>query len=76
MLRNGLVLGLVGITLGLAGAWGSNRLLQSRVWGVGSNDPVALAGAALVLLLAAVLASWLPARRAGRVDPVETLRVD
>lgn len=76
MVRSGLFLGLVGITLGLGGAWATNRLLQSRVWGVGSGDPVALAGAAVVLLLTALLASWLPARRAGRVDPVETLRVE
>jgi putative ABC transport system permease protein len=76
MLRSGLTLGLVGITLGLAGAWSSNRFLQSRIWGVGSEDPWALGGAAALLFLTAVLASWLPARRAGRVDPLRTLRVE
>lgn len=76
MLRSGLVLGLVGIALGLAGAWVTNRLLRSSVWGVGSGDPVALGGAALVLLLVAGLASWLPARRAGRVDPVRSLNAE
>ncbi|MEJ2218101.1 MAG: ABC transporter permease [Gemmatimonadota bacterium] len=76
VLRGGVALGVAGIALGLLGAWFSNRLLQSRVWGVGRADPVALGGAAAVLLLTAVVASWLPARRAGRVDPLETLRAE
>lgn len=76
LLRSGVALGLVGVVLGLAGAWMANRLLESRVWGVGRGDPLALGGAATVLLAVAVLASWLPARRASRVDPVETLRAE
>jgi len=76
MLRVGLGLGLVGVTLGLGGAWMSNRLLESRIWGVERGDPWALGGAAALLLVTAVVASWLPARRAGRVDPLETLRVE
>jgi putative ABC transport system permease protein len=76
MLGTGFALALVGIAVGLAAAWGSNRLLESRVWGVGRGDPVALGGAAAVLLVTAIVASWLPARRAGRVDPVETLRIE
>lgn len=76
VLRAGVALGVVGVTLGLGAAWMSNRLLESRVWGVERSDPVALGGAALILLATAALASWLPARRAGRVDPVETLRVE
>jgi predicted permease len=76
MLRTGLALGLVGVLLGLGGAWMANRLLESRVWGVGHGDPWALGGSAALLLLTAVLASWWPARRAGRVDPLETLRAE
>jgi len=76
VLRAGFVLGLAGIALGLAGSWLSNRLLESRIWGVERGDPLALGGAAVVLLVTAVVASWLPARRAGRVDPVETLRIE
>lgn len=76
MLRTGLGLGVVGVVLGLGGAWMANRLLESRVWGVGRGDPWSLGGAAAILLLTAALASWLPARRAGRVDPLETLRVE
>lgn len=76
VLRGGIALGMAGVVIGLAGSWLSNRFLESRVWGVAPRDPVALGGAAAVLLLTAVIASWLPARRAGRVDPLETLRIE
>jgi putative ABC transport system permease protein len=76
VLRGGVALGIAGTGIGLFGAWLSNRYLESRVWGVATHDPVALGGAAAVLLLTAILASWLPARRAGRVDPLETLRIE
>jgi putative ABC transport system permease protein len=69
-------LGVVGVVLGLGGALLTNKALQSLVWGVGRGDPVSLGGAAGLLLVTAVLASWLPARRAARVDPLETLRVE
>jgi ABC-type lipoprotein release transport system permease subunit len=70
------MVGVIGVLVGLVASWMSNRLLESRVWGVERGDPVALGGAALLLLATAVLASWLPARRAGRIDPLETLRAD
>jgi len=76
VLRAGVALGVVGVALGLGGAWMANRLLESLIWGVDRGDPVALGGAAAILLATAVLASWLPARRAGRVDPLETLRME
>lgn len=76
VLRVGVALGVTGVVLGLGGAWMANRLLESLVWGVERGDPVSLGGAAAVLLLTAVVASWLPARRAGRVDPLETLRME
>jgi hypothetical protein len=76
VLRGGVVLGIAGVATGLFGAWLSNRYLESRIWGVATHDPVALAGAAALLLLTAILASWLPARRAGRVDPLEMLRIE
>jgi cell division protein FtsX len=76
VLRAGVTLALVGLTVGLVGAWTANRLLESLVWGVERGDPWALGGATALLLATAALASWLPARRAGRVDPVETLRIE
>jgi predicted permease len=76
VLRGGLTVGALGVLVGLLAAWLSTRLLESRIWGVEGHDPVALVGAAAVLLITTVLASWLPARRAARVDPLETLRVE
>jgi putative ABC transport system permease protein len=64
--------GVAGLVLGLVAA----RLLSAVLYGVGPADPVSLAGAAGVMALSAVAASWLPARRAARVDPVVALRAD
>lgn len=76
VMSGGVVLAAAGVAVGLAGAWFSGRLLESRLWGIAPSDPVALAGAAALLLTVAALASWLPARRAARTDPVETLKAE
>jgi predicted permease len=76
VVASGAVLGGVGILFGLLGAWSSGKLLESRIWGVEARDPQTLVIAAGLLLVTALFASWLPARRAGRVDPLETLRTD
>ncbi len=65
-----------GVMAGLIGAVVATRALASLLFGVSPTDPVALAGAALVLLVTAVAASWLPARRAARLDPAIALRGD
>ena len=67
---------LLGIAAGLVGAWGLARFLDAVLDGVGPADPATFAAVVAVLLLTAVGASWLPARRAARLDPVETLRTD
>lgn len=66
----------VGALVGLAGALAGGRLLQSLLYGVGARDPAALSAAVAVVLLAAVLACMLPARRATRVDPQVALRAE
>jgi putative ABC transport system permease protein len=65
---------LVGVVLGLAGAAASTRALRSLLFGVGALDPVTLVGVAGAMVLVGLLAAWLPARRASRVDPMESLR--
>jgi predicted permease len=76
VVASGAVLGVVGILFGLLGAWTSGKLLESRIWGVEARDPGTLLIAAGLLFVTALVASWLPARRAGRVNPLETLRTD
>jgi predicted permease len=74
VLRDGARLVLPGLALGLALAYGVTRLLDSQLHGVRAGDPASCAAAVLLLLLSAALASWLPARRAARVEPMVALR--
>jgi ABC-type antimicrobial peptide transport system permease subunit len=67
-------LGGVGVAAGLAGGLLLSRLLGSMLYGVSATDPTAFVGAAVFLLALAVLAGYIPARRAARVDPVILLR--
>jgi len=76
VVRRGFTLAAVGTVLGLAGIWATGRFLESRLYNLEPTDPGTLVVAAAVLLGAAVAASWLPARRAGRTDPVETLKTE
>jgi len=64
----------LGVVLGLAGGFVTSRLLGSLLFGVETTDLPTFLGAAVVILLVAALASWLPARRASRVDPAVALR--
>jgi ABC-type antimicrobial peptide transport system permease subunit len=64
----------IGLVLGLVGAWGVSRVLTSLLYGVSATDPVTFAATAVLLAGVALLATWIPARRAARVDPVEALR--
>jgi predicted permease len=75
-LRRGLVLGGIGVGVGLASAAGVTRLMQSLLFGIGPLDPIAFTVMPAVLAATAVLASYVPARRAVAVDPVETLRAE
>jgi len=74
VLREGGRLAGVGVALGLAGALATVRVLSSMLYGVRTTDGITFGGACLVLLVAALLASYVPALRATRVDPMVTLR--
>ena len=63
-----------GIALGLAGALICTRLLGAWLYGVNATDPSTFVSGALVLSVVAMLASWIPARRAARLDPLAALR--
>jgi len=63
-----------GLALGLVGALAVSRVLSSLLYGTGSGDPATFAGVSLVLGTVALVATYLPARRASRVDPMEALR--
>ncbi len=67
---------LAGIAAGLAAAMALTGVLKSMLFGVGPHDVVTLAGVPLVLSAVALLASWLPARRASRMPPVDALRAE
>ena len=72
--RQGLTLTLIGVGLGLVAAFGLTRLMASILYGVSPADPVTYGGFALFLVAVSLVAAWLPARRATRVDPVIVLR--
>jgi putative ABC transport system permease protein len=76
VIRRGLLLALGGSVLGLAGSLALTRLLSSVLYSVEPHDPATLAVVALALNAVAVLACYLPARRATRVDPLEALRYE
>lgn len=76
VLRQAALLALLGLALGAVGSWAAAGVLESYLFGVEARDPVTFAGVALVLSAAALVACWVPARRAGRIDPMVALRAD
>jgi predicted permease len=75
-LLHGLALSAVGAVVGLIAAMALGRLTSSLLFGVGPTDPAAYAAALGVMMAAAALASYMPARRAANIDPIETLRAE
>ena len=74
IMKQGLGLVIIGAAIGIAGALGASRLLRGVLYGSSVVDPVTFVGVPLLLTAVAALASWLPARRASGVDPLEALR--
>jgi len=76
VLRRGLLLTVGGVVIGLIGAFALTRFLSGFLFGVAPTDPATFAGVSLLLGVIAILASYIPARRATRVDPLVTLRAE
>jgi putative ABC transport system permease protein len=76
VLRDGLRLTSVGVMLGLVAAVALSRVMAGYIYGITSTDPLTLVGASLVLTVVALLACYLPARRATRVNPIAALRYE
>jgi predicted permease len=76
VVRQGLVLAVAGVGVGMAAAFGLTRLMASLLFGVSPVDPLTYASMATILLAVALLASYLPARKAARVDPMVALRAE
>jgi putative ABC transport system permease protein len=76
VLREGLVLAFAGLALGLVGAFIAARALSRSLFGVGATDPLTFIAVSVLLLGVALVASYIPSRRAMRVDPIVALRTE
>jgi putative ABC transport system permease protein len=76
VMKRGSVTALIGLVVGLVLAFALARLLSSLLFGISAGDPVIFASNALVLAAAAALATYIPARRATKVDPIVALRYE
>jgi ABC-type antimicrobial peptide transport system permease subunit len=76
IMREGSIMLLCGVALGLLLAIATGKILSGILYGVGALDPIAFATAPALLAVAALIATWIPARRATRVNPVVALRTE
>jgi putative ABC transport system permease protein len=76
LLRSGMTLTCIGLVIGIGGAFGFSQFLTSMLFGIGKHDSVTLMAVGGILAVTALLACYLPARRATKVDPIIALRCE
>ena len=76
VLGEGLVVVLIGLGIGIGGAFGATRLIANQLYGVEPMDPATVLAVALLLLVVALLACYIPGRRATKLDPLVALRTE
>jgi putative ABC transport system permease protein len=76
IVREGMTLAAIGVAVGLAGSAAATRLISSFLFQVNSTDPLTFSAVAVLLLVVALVASYVPSRRALRVDPLTALRAE
>ena len=74
--RQGALVALLGAVIGVAAALAGSRLIESLLYGVSPRDPVVFAATTALLIAVALVACWLPARRAARLSPMAALRTE
>jgi ABC-type antimicrobial peptide transport system permease subunit len=76
ILKQGAIVTTIGIAIGLAAAWAGGRLMTSVLYGISARDPLIYSLTASAMLAVALIACWMPARRASRLNPLIALRSD